>query len=274
MLVGISASLSSVFVFAPKRIRRRRTPSPSPSSSNGPGSSPSCYCSSLSPLATTTLAAIQTSGIIACLRAQSGELAMKAAQAALNAGISVLEITMTTPDVFEVLQGLVQQYPSSILGVGTVLNVVGAQCAIKAGAKFLMSPAIVKDIMDDIQGDEVLYIPGVMTPSEVLTAYDAGARIVKVYPVSILGGDQYISALKKPFSHIPMVASQGITLDSIGRYLYGGASAVVLSDAIFEKEAMNKRSYDRIYELACLAAAQGKGIKRQITVENPLPRPC
>ncbi|KAL5719414.1 hypothetical protein ACHQM5_012195 [Ranunculus cassubicifolius] len=209
-----------------------------------------------------TLAAIHSSRVIACLRAESGEVAMEAAKAALTAGISVLEITMTTPEVFEVLQALVKQFPSSILGVGTVLNGLDAKTAVKAGAKFLMSPATVKDILDDLRGSEVLYIPGVMTPTEILTAYNAGARIVKVYPVSVLGGLQYISALTKPFSHIPMVVSQGITLDSMESYIHRGASAVVLSDAIFEKEAMNQRRYDRIYELASQVVGQGEKIKR------------
>ncbi|XP_010251921.1 PREDICTED: uncharacterized protein LOC104593651 isoform X2 [Nelumbo nucifera] len=211
---------------------------------------------SLSPLSR-TLSAIESSGVIACLRASSGDLAREAAQAALSGGISVLEIVMSTPGVFEVLEGLVQDHPTSIIGVGTVLNALDARKAIKAGARFLMSPVTVKDILEDIQGGEILYIPGVMTPTELWAAYNSGARVVKVYPISALGGTQYISSLKKPFPHIPMVASQGITLDSIGTYIAGGASAVVLSDAIFDKEAMCQQNFDTIYQLAQLAALQG-----------------
>ncbi|KAK9154570.1 hypothetical protein Sjap_002050 [Stephania japonica] len=205
-----------------------------------------------------TLAEIERSRVIACLRAQSREEAMKAAQAALSGGISVLEITMTTPGVFEVLHGLVQQHPEAILGVGTVLNVMDAKIAIKAGAKFLMSPATVKGIIDYVHRSEILYIPGAMTPTEVLNAYEDGARIVKVYPVSALGGVKYFSALKKSFSHIPLVASQGMTLDSMRMYIDQGAASVVLSDAIFDKEAMDRRAYDEIRRLACLAAGHGK----------------
>ncbi|XP_057502929.1 uncharacterized protein LOC130786629 isoform X4 [Actinidia eriantha] len=185
------------------------------------------------------------------------EMAMKAACAALTGGISVLEIVMSTPGVFEVLQQLLQDHPAKTLGVGTVLNASDAKTAINAGAKFLMSPAIVKDILDDAQGSQALYIPGVMTPTEMLSAYDAGAKIVKVYPVSILGGVRYISALKRPFSHISMIASQGITIDLIGEYLSQGASSVVLSDAIFDKGAMNERNFDLIHQLAQLAALRG-----------------
>ncbi|XP_043708111.1 KHG/KDPG aldolase-like isoform X1 [Telopea speciosissima] len=233
---------------------------------------------SSSPLAT-TLAEIHNSGVIACLRAKSAELAMEAALAALRGGISVLEIVMSTPGVFEVLQELVRGHPTSIIGVGTVLNTIDAKNAIKAGARFLMSPAMVKDILDDVRGEEVLYIPGVMTPTEVLNAHSAGAITVKVYPVSSLGGAQYISALKKPFPHIPMVASQGITVESLGTYIARGASAVVLSDAIFGKEAMDQQNFDAIRQLAQLAVSRGdeavqRPTLRRFSVESRAEKAC
>ncbi|KAF9688815.1 hypothetical protein SADUNF_Sadunf01G0027300 [Salix dunnii] len=238
-------------------------------------SSSSSSSPSLSPVIQKTLSLIQNSGVIACLRANSAELAYEAATATLNGGISVLEIVMSTPGVFQVLRQLVKDYPTLALGVivlllplgfhkfhssmvGTVLNAEDARNAMNAGAKFFMSPATVKDIMEDVVKDEILCIPGVMTPTEILSAYDAGAKIVKVYPVSALGGVQYISALKKPFPHIPMVASQGIMIDSIGEYISSGASSVVLSDAIFDKGAMAQRNFNAIHQLASLAALEGK----------------
>ncbi|KAI3444230.1 hypothetical protein Pfo_000895 [Paulownia fortunei] len=206
---------------------------------------------------------IQNSGIIACLRAQSAEVAIEAARAALRGGISVLEITMSTPGVFEVLQCLVQEYPSASIGVGTVLDRANAKDAVKFGAKFLMSPATVKDILDDVAEGQALYIPGATTPTEILFAFNAGAKIIKVYPVSALGGFEYIAAVKKPFPHIPMVASQGITIDSVGQYIAQGASSVVLSDAIFDKKAMGQRDFVLINQLACFAAFMGNEAVRK-----------
>ncbi|XP_020099474.1 uncharacterized protein LOC109717924 isoform X3 [Ananas comosus] len=203
-----------------------------------------------------TLTAIQNSGVIACLRAHDGKTAMDAASAALRGGISVLEIVMSTPGVLEVIKDLRKDHPSLTFGVGTILNVEDARKAVKAGAQFLMSPCSVTEILLELEGSEILYIPGVMTPTEVLLAYNAGAKIVKVYPVSLLGGEKYISALKKPFPHVPMVASQGVTTESIGRYIEAGASAVVLSDAIFDKGAMQQRSFDEIERLASCAVLQ------------------
>ncbi|GFP82095.1 khg/kdpg aldolase [Phtheirospermum japonicum] len=200
---------------------------------------------------------LQSSGVIACLRSQSAEVAIEAARAALRGGISVLEITMSTPGVFEALQCLVQEYPSASLGVGTVLDRADAKDALKLGAKFLMSPAMVKDILDDVVEGQALYIPGATTPTEILFAYNAGAKIIKIYPVSALGGVDYIAALKKPFPHIPLVASQGITIDTVDQYIARGASAVVLSDAIFDKRAMDERNFVLIRELASFAALKG-----------------
>ncbi|XP_055808882.1 uncharacterized protein LOC129877408 isoform X2 [Solanum dulcamara] len=195
-----------------------RCSSSSSSSIEKPISAVSSNC-----LANKTLQEIRNSGVIACLRAQNADLANRAARAALDGGISALEIVVSTPDVFEVLRSLVHDYPTKTFGVGTVLQAKDAKDSIKAGAKFLMSPAT-----------------------------------VMVYPVSALGGVEYISALKRPFSHIPMVASQGITIDLIGQYIGQGASAVVLSDAIFDKEAMSQQNFDKIYQLASHAALQGK----------------
>ncbi|CAI9102954.1 OLC1v1001356C1 [Oldenlandia corymbosa var. corymbosa] len=196
------------------------------------------------------LSAIQESGIIACLRADSAELAFQAACAALDGGVTALEIVMSNPGVFEVLEKLIEFYPTRTFGVGTVLNPVDANTAIKFGAKFLMSPAMVKGILDYASCCEVLYIPGAMTPTEILSAFDAGAKLIKVYPVSSIGGVQYIGALRKPFPHIPLVASQGITLDSVFEYIAQGSAAVVLSDAIFDKKAMAERNFEAIYQFS------------------------
>ncbi|CAN6203414.1 unnamed protein product [Urochloa humidicola] len=199
------------------------------------------------------LAAILRSRVIACLRAEDSETALQAAHAAVRGGVTVLEVVMSTPGVLEVIEDLCRSYPSLTFGVGTVLSAVDARKAIGAGAQFLMSPGTVMEILHDLKESKVLYIPGVLTPTEVLSACSAGANIVKVYPVSVMGGEVYMSALKKPFPLIPMVASQGIQIGSIKGYLEAGASAVVLSDAIFDKELMRKGKFCEVSELASLA---------------------
>lgn len=210
------------------------------------------------------LSAIQNSGIIACLRAESAELALEAARAAFNGGITVLEIVMSTPGVFEVLQELVHDYPKRTIGVGTVLNPADAKDAVNYGAKFLMSPVMVKGILDNVSCCQALYIPGAMTPTEILTAFSCGAQMIKVYPVSALGGIRYMAALKKPFPQVPMIASQGITTDIFEEYIAHGATAVVLSDAIFSKKAMGEKNFEAIYELSHFVASRAtKAVERK-----------
>ncbi|XP_051205639.1 uncharacterized protein [Lolium perenne] len=202
------------------------------------------------------LAAILRSRFIACLRAKDAETARQAAHAAVRGGVSVLEIVMSTPGVLETVEDLRRSYPSLTFGVGTVLNADDAKKAITAGAQFLMSPGTVMEILRDLEESEVLYIPGVLTPTEVISARDAGAEVVKVYPVSVMGGEMYMSALKKPFPLLPMVASQGITIGSIKSYMEAGASAVVLSDAIFDKQLIGERNFIGISALANQATLQ------------------
>ncbi|XP_051205641.1 uncharacterized protein [Lolium perenne] len=190
------------------------------------------------------LAAILRSRFIACLRAKDAETARQAAHAAVRGGVSVT------------VEDLRRSYPSLTFGVGTVLNADDAKKAITAGAQFLMSPGTVMEILRDLEESEVLYIPGVLTPTEVISARDAGAEVVKVYPVSVMGGEMYMSALKKPFPLLPMVASQGITIGSIKSYMEAGASAVVLSDAIFDKQLIGERNFIGISALANQATLQ------------------
>ncbi|KAJ3689520.1 hypothetical protein LUZ61_018684 [Rhynchospora tenuis] len=203
-----------------------------------------------------TLTQIHKAGVIACLRAQNVKTAVEAAHAALAGGVSVLEIVINTPGALEAIKVLCKDYPSVKFGVGTVLNIEDARKAEKAGAQFLMSPCTVMEILHWFRGSEILYIPGAMTPTEIFSAYNAGAEAVKIYPVSALGGEKYISTLRKPFPTIPMIASQGITAESIGKYINAGTSAVVISDAIFNKDAMIKEDFDEIQRLAHLVTLE------------------
>ncbi|XP_066398853.1 uncharacterized protein [Miscanthus floridulus] len=221
--------------------RRRRAPAPPTAAPRPPPKA---------------LAAILRSRVIACLRAQDGETALQAAHAAVRGGVTVLEVVMTTPGVLEVIEDLCRSYPSLTFGVGTVLNAADARKALGAGAQFLMSPGTVLDILHDLKQSNVLYIPGVLTPTEVLSACSAGAEVVKVYPASVMGGETYMSALKKPFPLVPMVASQGIKIGSIKGYMEAGASAVVLSDTIFENQLMRDGKFSEISELANLATLE------------------
>ncbi|CAM6028352.1 unnamed protein product [Sphagnum balticum] len=203
-----------------------------------------------------TLERIRTAGIIACLRSESPEQAVDAGRAALDGGINVLEVTMTTPGASKVIMKLVHEYSSALIGAGTVLTLEEAGIAKEAGARFLLSPVAIQETVTAHSNGHVLFIPGAMTPSEVLTAFNWGAAAVKIYPVSLLGGVQFVRALKKPFPHIPLIASSGIGLDMVESYISAGATAVVVSDSIFMKSAMDKYDYHQIRQQATIAASK------------------
>lgn len=202
----------------------------------------------------TSFSMIQKARVIACVRARSAELALDMARAALDGGLNVLEVTMTTPDATKVINTLVQEYPTALLGAGTVLSTMEAESAKAAGAKFLMSPVALKELIEAHQYGPTLFIPGAITPNEVLNAYNWGAMLVKLYPVALMGGIQLVQSLRKSLHTIPLIASQGITAETFDQYIAAGAAAVVLSDAIFVKTLVDGKEFKKIKDRAHLIA--------------------
>ncbi|KAJ7517726.1 hypothetical protein O6H91_21G037900 [Diphasiastrum complanatum] len=200
------------------------------------------------------LHSIERACVVACLRTNSAKLALEAARAALDGGITMLEVTMTTPGATEVIKALVHEYPLAIIGAGTVLTMREAYEARSAGARFLMSPVTTKEIVQAHNDCPVLFVPGAMTLTEVVNAYKFGAALVKLYPVTLVGGLQFVKALKGLLRHIPVIASHGIRADMVESYLAEGAAGVVLSDAIFDRAAIESNDFQKIKERASAIA--------------------
>ncbi|KAL2612995.1 hypothetical protein R1flu_024687 [Riccia fluitans] len=203
-----------------------------------------------------TVLGLRKAGIIACLRTTCADLALGAARAALDGGLTVMEVTMTTPSAAKVIQSLVREYPSAIIGAGTVLSWREAEIAKQAGANFLTSPVTVEEMVRAHSDGPVLFLPGAMTPTEVVSAYNMGAPAVKLFPTALLGDIRFVLALRKTLGHIPLIPSNGISLDMVESYLSAGVMAVILSDAIFEKSAVECRDFSRITTLATSAASK------------------
>ncbi|KAH7428693.1 hypothetical protein KP509_09G012300 [Ceratopteris richardii] len=210
------------------------------------------------------LAAIQQSGVIACVRAQKAEIALDMARAALDGGLDVLEITMTTPSAPKAIMKLVEEYPSALIGAGTILSMNDADLAKAAGAQFLMSPVTMQDLIVSHHDGPMVIIPGAITPTEIFNAYNKGARLIKLYPVSLMGGVKFVEALKKSMPHIQLVASQGITFETFDQYLTMGAAAVVLSDAIFNKTFVDSRDYRKIQQQATAVARKAASTRHSL----------
>ena len=137
-----------------------------------------------------------------------------------------------------------------IVGAGTVLDVETARRCLDSGAQFLTSPGLVLEIVEFSKKQGVVVFPGVLTPSEIITASKAGADFVKVFPCVSLGGDRYIRALKAPFPDIPLVAAGGVNLQTAFDFIMAGSAALGVGVALIPPESVQSRSDDRIRELA------------------------
>jgi 2-dehydro-3-deoxyphosphogluconate aldolase/(4S)-4-hydroxy-2-oxoglutarate aldolase len=196
-------------------------------------------------------ATLRRVGIIPVIRARSSDSAVMVATTLLAAGLPVAEITMTVPGALTAIAALSEQRAGGLLvGAGTVTNAEDAQRAIDAGAEFIVSPCVVPSVIAVSRAAGVVVIAGALTPTEVFAAWDAGADIVKVFPVHSLGGAAYIRALGGPFPMIPLVPTGGVTVATIGDYVRAGVAAVGVGGELVTHDALERGDYAAIASLA------------------------
>ncbi|HEY1406136.1 MAG TPA: bifunctional 4-hydroxy-2-oxoglutarate aldolase/2-dehydro-3-deoxy-phosphogluconate aldolase [Spirochaetota bacterium] len=179
----------------------------------------------------TILHTIAHNKIVACIRTNSYEKILTIADSLIAADINIIEITLTSPDPFRAIAIIRQKYPNVLVGAGTVLNADAAKDAIRAGASFIVSPILSREVMKIGKRKNVLSIPGVFTPTEICTAINMGAEIVKLFPASI-GSPSMIREIKAPFPDIRIMPSGGVTLDNAREWLAAGAFALTLGSAL------------------------------------------
>lgn len=195
-------------------------------------------------------ARIEEIGIVPAVRVSSPEDARFAATAVHCAGIPIAEITVTVPDAIDVIADLRRDIPEMLVGAGTVLDIETARRCLDAGAQFLTSPGLVLNIVEFAKKKEVAVLPGALTPSEIIAAWDAGADLVKIFPCAQVGGDSYIRALKAPFPQVPLIASGGVNQQTAFNFLVAGAAALGIGAELIPKESVQRRQEERIHELA------------------------
>jgi 2-dehydro-3-deoxyphosphogluconate aldolase/(4S)-4-hydroxy-2-oxoglutarate aldolase len=165
-------------------------------------------------------------GLIPVIRAQSPDEAAAAVSALRQGGLSILEITMTVPDAVALIREVASSAPEALVGAGTVLDPRTALACIDAGARFVVSPSLNPDTVRQCREAGVAVLPGALTPTEVVAAWDAGADLVKVFPAGALGGASYIKALKAPLPQIPLVPTGGVNLQTAKDFIKAGAAAL------------------------------------------------
>jgi 2-dehydro-3-deoxyphosphogluconate aldolase/(4S)-4-hydroxy-2-oxoglutarate aldolase len=195
-------------------------------------------------------ARIESAGILPSVRVAAAELALFAAETVYDAGIPVVEITMTVPNAVAVISQLAKNYPNLIVGAGTVLDQETAARCVDAGARFITSPGLVPDVLEFTLKQDIVAIPGALTPSEVISAWKAGADFVKIFPCALVGGDQYIRALKIPMPQIPLIASGGVNQLTAANFIFAGASSLGIGSELMPRKALATRQDQWIHELA------------------------
>jgi 2-dehydro-3-deoxyphosphogluconate aldolase / (4S)-4-hydroxy-2-oxoglutarate aldolase len=184
------------------------------------------------------LASLKNIGLVPVLRASSVDKALALATAIADGGVTVLEVTMTVPGAIEVMKRLAKERPDILIGAGTVLDAETARMCILEGAKFVVSPALNLGTIEMCHRYSIAVLPGALTPTEVVTAWQAGADVVKVFPCSALGGAKYLTALKGPLPHIDLIPTGGVSLATAAEFLGAGAFALGVGSDLVDAKAM------------------------------------
>lgn len=209
-------------------------------------------------------ALIKEIAIIPAVKVSSGDDAHFAAEAVMGGGIPIVEITMTVAGAEELISHLVRSHPKIVVGAGTVLDTETARRCVDAGAGFLTAPSFNATIVEFAAKENIAVLPGALTPTEVVTAWNAGADFVKVFPCAPVGGDKYIKALTTSLPQIPLVAAGGVNQLTAASFMLSGATAIGVGTELIPNEAIERRQSQRIHELARRFAKLVRDAREQI----------
>jgi 2-dehydro-3-deoxyphosphogluconate aldolase / (4S)-4-hydroxy-2-oxoglutarate aldolase len=194
-----------------------------------------------------TVTALRDIGIIPILRASSADVVVPVAEALLQAGLPICEITLTVPNAIDAIGAVAKRFAGKLLvGAGTVTDAVMCKRAIDAGAEFIVTPCVLPEVIKAAKGAGVAVLPGALTPGEIFEAFRAGGDMVKVFPVQSVGGAAYLRALRGPFPDIPLVPTGGVTLDNVAEMFRAGAAAVGVGTELISQAALDRRDYAAI----------------------------
>lgn len=199
----------------------------------------------------TILSTIREIGLVPVVRTSSADSAFKAIEAIYEGGVLTAEVTMTVPGALQVLEKLADHFGDRmLLGAGTVLDPETCRSCMLAGAQFFVCPSLNFKTIEMAHRYSKPIMPGALTPTEVLAAWDAGADIVKVFPCGNVGGPKYIKALKGPFPQIDMIPTGGVSLSTAGDFLKAGACAVAVGGELVDSKTIKEGNYPIFTERA------------------------
>lgn len=194
---------------------------------------------------------LRNTGIIPVVRAESAEQAMRAVDAVKAGGVDIVEVTMTVPGAVQLIEQLAKRYGHEVLiGAGTVLDPETARECIRAGAQFIVSPALNEETIECCRASDIAVLPGALTPTEVVRAWTAGADAVKVFPAGAVGGASYLKSLKAPLPQIELVPTGGVSLKTAADFIKAGAMALGVGADLIDLTALREGREELITERA------------------------
>ena len=224
------------------------------------------------------LAQIRAIGVIPVLRMLSSSDVLDMAEALHSAQIDVVEIPLDMPEALAMISTLVQRFDERVLvGAGSVLDAESASTVIAAGASFVTSPSCDAEVVKYCNATDVAVFPGALTPTEIVSAWRAGADMVNVFPCSALGGPSYVKALKAPLPRIDLIPSGGVTLQNAAAFIEAGACVLGVGSDLVDLPSLREGRLDRIAERARLfielardaRAGRGAATPPPATVSSP-----
>ncbi|HEY3218379.1 MAG TPA: bifunctional 4-hydroxy-2-oxoglutarate aldolase/2-dehydro-3-deoxy-phosphogluconate aldolase [Candidatus Limnocylindria bacterium] len=188
--------------------------------------------------------------IVAVIRTPKVEAAEIAARAMAKAGVRLVEITLTVPDAYELIAALATDEEfarqGAVVGAGTVLSGAQAEDALIAGARFLVSPALIPEMIAAGRARDAMTMPGTMTPTEMVKAAELGADYIKVYPIATIGGPEFIANVRRALQHLPLVATGNVELAEIPAYLKAGVVGFGIGGPLIRPDLLEKRDVDGV----------------------------
>jgi 2-dehydro-3-deoxyphosphogluconate aldolase/(4S)-4-hydroxy-2-oxoglutarate aldolase len=199
----------------------------------------------------TTQEILERVGLIPVLRAKSVAQGRAVVDAMMAGGVTVVEVTMTVPNAVDLLKELKKEYGATLLlGSGTVTTADQCQATIDAGAEFVVSPSLQPQVIATTKKNGKVSCPGALTPTEAITAWEAGADYVKIFPCSAVGGASYLKALLAPFPHLKLIPTGGVTLQTAESFIKAGARALGVGSDLVNLSAIDAGHPETITETA------------------------
>lgn len=193
------------------------------------------------------LSHIREVGVVPIIRVSAAADAFRAVEAIVAGGIPIAEVTMGVPNALRVMERVVERFGDSVLlGAGTVLDTETCRAALLAGADFIVTPLLDVKVIEAARRYSKACIPGALTPTEVVTAWQAGADMVKVFPCGPVGGPKYLRSLRGPLPQIDFVPTGGVDLESVPEYIYAGAAAIAAGGELVSGKALREGNVDVI----------------------------